>query len=61
MGKPKVKVDDKLCLSCGGCVSVCPSNAIILKNLIANINPKKCTSCEICFKTCPIGAILMED
>ena len=59
MVKPKAKVDDKLCLSCGGCVSICPSDAIILKNLIANINSNKCTSCKICVKTCPIGAIHM--
>ena len=28
MGKPKAKVDKKKCLACGGCISVCPQDAI---------------------------------
>jgi H+/Na+-translocating ferredoxin:NAD+ oxidoreductase subunit B len=61
MVKPKAKVDGKLCLSCGGCVSVCPQDAIQLQNLIAYVNQSDCISCNICFNTCPIGAIFMED
>ncbi len=61
MAKPKAKVDANQCLSCGGCVSVCPQDAIYLKNLIAYVDAKKCISCEICANICPIGAIHMED
>ena len=61
MAKPKAKVDENQCLSCGGCVSVCPQDAISMKNLIAYVDSGKCISCEICVNTCPIGAIFMEE
>lgn len=60
MGKPKAKVDETNCLSCGGCVSVCPNDAIIMKNKIAFVRFEKCVSCGICVDTCPISAISME-
>ena len=61
MEKPKAKVDDQLCLSCGGCVSVCPKDTIRLKNLIAQVNQKNCISCKVCINTCPVGAISLEE
>ena len=57
----KAKVNEDRCLSCGGCVSVCPQDAIYLKNLIAFVNQNKCISCKICVNTCPIAAISMEE
>ena len=30
MGTPKAKVDQKKCLACGGCISVCPQDAIAM-------------------------------
>jgi ferredoxin len=61
MGKLKARVSERICLSCGGCVSVCPKDAIQLQNLIAVVDPKKCISCKICMNTCSIGAISMEE
>ncbi len=61
MGKPKAVVNTYNCLSCGGCVSICPADAIIMNNKIAKVLTKKCISCEICVNTCPVGAISMED
>lgn len=61
MAKPKAKADSEHCLSCGGCVSVCPQDAISLENLIAFVDQSKCTSCNICVNTCPIGAISLGD
>jgi len=60
MGKPKARVSKRLCLSCGGCVSVCPNDAILLENIIAVVDPKRCISCEICVNTCSNAAISME-
>ena len=57
MGKPKAKVDKKKCLACGGCISVCPQDAISWIGSKAQVNPKKCISCAICIRTCPVGAI----
>jgi len=60
MGKPKAKVNVRVCLACGGCIAVCPQDAITMISSKAYIEKKKCISCEICIKTCPIGAIEWE-
>ena len=57
MEKPKLKIDVSICLSCSGCVSVCPQDALNMVSLKANINDEKCIKCGICLKTCPVGAI----
>jgi ferredoxin len=61
MAKPKAKIDRKKCLACGGCISVCPQDAISWYANKALVNPDKCISCAICIRTCPIGAISGED
>jgi len=60
MVKPKAKVDNKKCLACCGCISVCPQDAITWIGYKAFVIQDKCISCSICVKTCPIGAISME-
>lgn len=61
MGKPKARVDEKNCLACGGCVSICPEGAIVMKNKIAFVLQENCISCGICVNTCPVAAISLED
>jgi len=60
MGKPKAKVDNTKCLACGGCISVCPQDAIVWSGNKALVTPEKCISCAICIRTCPVGAISGE-
>jgi ferredoxin len=57
MGKPKAKVDEKNCLACGGCISVCPEDALSMFGRRAFVNKERCISCTICIRTCPVGAI----
>jgi len=57
MEKPKAEVDPKKCLACGGCISVCPQDAITMQSSKAVVDKKQCISCTICIRTCPIGAI----
>ncbi|MCK4347788.1 MAG: 4Fe-4S binding protein [Thermoplasmatales archaeon] len=61
MGKPKAKVDEKECLACGGCISVCPQDAVSMCGGRAFVTEDKCIFCGICIKTCPVGAINGED
>ncbi len=61
MVKPKAIVDKEKCLACGGCISVCPQDAISWIGNKAFVTKEKCISCKICFKTCPVGAISMEE
>ena len=60
MAKPKAIVDNKKCLACCGCISVCPQDAITWVGNKAYVNQDKCISCQICIKTCPIAAINLE-
>jgi Fe-S-cluster-containing hydrogenase component 2 len=52
-----VVVDKEKCISCAGCVSVCPVTALELKEKYPVCDPQKCTSCRICIKFCPAGAL----
>jgi ferredoxin len=57
MAKPKAKVDKSKCLACGGCISVCPKDAILMYGSKAFVTGEKCISCSICIKACPVAAI----
>jgi ferredoxin len=54
----KAMVDRSVCMSCGGCVGVCPFVALELENGM-KLNPllELCTGCGICERFCPVGAI----
>lgn len=55
------KVDEKKCLTCGGCVGVCPVSALELtSNYGLRCDIKKCISCKACQNFCPVGAIEVE-
>jgi ferredoxin len=57
MVKPKARIDEQQCLACGGCIAVCPEDAIIMSGTHAMVQPGRCIGCGICVKTCPVGAI----
>ncbi len=47
-----------LCIGCGTCVGVCPTDAVEIKInkrgfYTPKINEKKCTDCDLCSKICP--------
>ncbi len=47
-----------LCIGCGTCVGVCPTDAVEIKInkrgfYTPKINEKKCTDCDLCSKVCP--------
>ncbi len=57
-----VAVDPQRCRGCGTCVSVCPVEAISLKEkspgvLHSQVDEKLCLGCGICAAHCPSGAI----
>ncbi len=47
------------CMGLGTCVSVCPFNAITIKNGLALINPEKCVGCGTCVDNCPRGVLVL--
>ena len=53
----KVAVDHGRCISCAGCVGVCPVDTITLKELHLTIEQGPCISCGLCIQMCPVGAL----
>ena len=51
--KGEIMVDEKKCIPCGACVSICPVGAITIVKGKAQINPKKCIKCGKCTEICP--------
>ena len=60
MVKPKAIVDKNKCLACGGCISICPQDALSWQGNKALVNMEKCISCATCIRTCPVAAISGE-
>lgn len=56
-----ILIDKTKCIYCGGCTSVCPANALELKETFIDWDPKRCTSCGSCIKFCPAGAMKMVE
>ena len=53
----KVEVHHGRCISCAGCVGVCPVDTITLKELHLTIDQDPCISCGLCIQMCPVGAL----
>jgi len=55
-----LKVVDELCMGCTHCMTVCPTQAIRVRNGKAIIIEERCVDCGNCCKACPVSAILIE-
>ena len=53
-------VDEKKCIGCGACASICPVGAIKMVKGKSVINPSKCVKCGTCEQFCPVGAIKIK-
>jgi len=57
-----LEVNDSRCIACGGCVGVCPVDALELdqgRDILVDNN--KCIDCQICVRFCPVGALKVFD
>ncbi len=57
----KLTVSRELCGECGGCVAVCPDDALVLESIGLLEIAGACTSCRLCIITCPSRALALED
>jgi ferredoxin len=48
-----------ICDQCATCISVCPSDALLLTEHL-EVDEKKCTSCGTCVNVCPFGALSIQ-
>ena len=56
--KGRVIVDNDLCIDCGGCVSICPTDALHFKeDDSVEFRDDKCIGCLLCLDSCPRFAI----
>jgi ferredoxin len=56
----EIKVDWDKCTQCGACVSICPTDALYIKDrrtMEVAFDPEKCIACELCIRPCPPRAI----
>ncbi len=51
-----VTIDTGLCVSCGGCIDICPKAAIKMDDDKVYVIPEKCIECKICVLVCPLSA-----
>jgi Na+-translocating ferredoxin:NAD+ oxidoreductase RNF subunit RnfB len=55
-----LKVVPELCIGCTHCMKACPTEAIRVKNGLAEIFEERCVDCGECYKACPASAIIVD-
>jgi len=50
-------IHQERCAECGGCVGVCPEDALRLRFGQLLLDQPKCTECNLCVALCPVDAI----
>lgn len=56
--KRAIKLDEKSCIDCGACISLCPTEALRLdEDYSLVLDEDKCVYCEACVPACPVRAL----
>ncbi|HDR90735.1 MAG TPA: FAD-dependent oxidoreductase [candidate division Zixibacteria bacterium] len=55
-----IKLSRDRCVSCGGCVPICPEDALQIDNRRLTIL-SACTECGLCIPACPHGALSLKE
>jgi ferredoxin len=55
----EILIDEEVCVHCGLCTGVCPTEALTLESTTFRLNftRSRCIVCEQCIPTCPVQAI----
>jgi len=56
----KFVVDNDRCFGCAACVSLCPTNALVLEDILAIVDEPSCTHCNFCIPYCPVHALSIK-
>ena len=57
-GAEAMKICASSCIACKKCQNACGSDAVIVANNVAYVNPEKCVLCGACYEACPRGTIV---
>ncbi len=52
-----IVIDRGICMACGACSAVCPSEALIIEGLTLRLFPERCRPCGQAALVCPTGAL----
>jgi L-aspartate semialdehyde sulfurtransferase ferredoxin len=57
--KDRISRDDDLCVHCGACTGLCPTEALCLvrPEMKVSFDVDKCVACGVCGLVCPFGAM----
>jgi len=56
--KGRIIINEELCIDCGACVSLCPTDALSMdEDFKLQYSEEKCISCLLCIDSCPRFAI----
>jgi ferredoxin len=50
------ETDEDECIECGGCIEVCPVEAVTMENDALSVDKSWCIGCGVCVAKCPTGA-----
>lgn len=53
-------IDEKCCLSCAGCIGLCPEAALFHDLTGLKADTDICTLCGICVMVCPVQALMID-
>jgi len=56
-----LELNRDLCISCAGCVGLCPTLALDMHQTDLQIFQNLCTYCTLCVRICPMGALEIID
>lgn len=56
-----LKINKELCIGCSHCVSVCPTEALRVKNGKSMLLENQCVDCGECMRACPTTAIKISN
>lgn len=58
--RDSINLDEEACIDCGACISLCPVDALIMKNFEVKVETDKCILCERCINACPFKALSIK-
>jgi Fe-S-cluster-containing hydrogenase component 2 len=55
-----IEIDRPACVSCAGCVSICPTRALDMHAVELRCEDALCIGCDLCVRFCPVVALALE-